>query len=60
MKKKKFKEIQKVNLSKIHGGTKRHPTTIGDPKEPQYTDVHIDVDEDGQWTAGDELVITKV
>ncbi|WP_430409999.1 hypothetical protein [Kordia sp.] len=60
MKTNNFKQIGKVELSSVYGGTKHHKTTIGDPEKPQYTDVHIDRDDDDKWTAGDELVITKL
>lgn len=60
MKTNKLKQIGKVDLSSIYGGTKLHPTTIGDPEKPTFTDVHIDKDEDDKWTAGDEFVVTMV
>ena len=60
MKLKKFKGIEKLQLSQIHGGTKLHKTTMGDPENPQYTDVHIDRDDDNKWSEGDEFVVTKV
>ena len=60
MKTNNLKKIGKVELSNVYGGTTLHKTTIGDPQEPEYTDVHIDNDDDNKWTAGDEFVLTKV
>ena len=53
MKLNKFKGIEKLQLSRIHGGTKLHKTTMGDPENPQYTDVHIDRDDDDSSDATD-------
>ncbi|WP_046758240.1 MULTISPECIES: hypothetical protein [Kordia] len=60
MKVNKFKQIEKVNLSQIYGGTKLHKTTMGDPEKPEYTDVHIDRDDDDKWSEGDEFVVTRL
>ncbi|QHI38677.1 hypothetical protein IMCC3317_40710 [Kordia antarctica] len=58
MKTNNFKQIGKVELSNVYGGTKVYKTHVGDPEKPLYTDTHLDNDEDGIWSSGDEFVVT--
>lgn len=52
----------KVNsgvLQKLWGG-KDIKTTLGDPENPQYSDVWRDNDNNNKWSEGDSIVVTKL
>lgn len=55
-----LKQVGKVELSSVYGGQTRITTSLTgkDEKNPKYTDVHVDNDDDGIWSSGDVFIIT--
>lgn len=55
-----YKTSLKISsLNSIWGGTEI-PTTVGDAKNPQYSDVIYDRDDSGTWSEGDSYKLTKL
>ncbi len=50
--------LENLSLQNIFAG-KKLETHLGDADNPEYTDVHYDNDNDGVWSEGDRLEITK-